>query len=227
MKFYKLAVIIIIPIIVLFSFTMFFAFGSGIYLRHIEEENLEIRIDLSKEEIPRAVEHITTYIKGTKSDFNFTGRNKEGSTVSIFGQREIDHMKDVRKLFDYLKWVTMIGLLIVLVFLKLLKSDDKGIITLADVFYKSGVLSIVLSMIISALVVTNFDKYFTKFHEAVFTNDLWLLDPQTDVLIQILPITFFINITMKILLFSMGTMFFITALGMVMKEYSKTSNISY
>jgi len=227
MKILKWIVILIIPVAVLFSFTMFFAFGNGIYLKHIEEENLSTRIDLLESEIPSAVSHITSYIKGAKDDFSFIGIDKTGESIQIFSQREIDHMKDVRVLFDYLKWTTMIGLLIVILFLKLLKNDSKGIMKLADVFYKSGVLSIIISMLVSVLVVTNFSKYFTKFHEVLFTNDLWLLDPKTDVLIQILPITFFINITMKILLFTMGTMFFITALGMVIKEYKKSIGNDY
>jgi len=226
MRILRIIVILIIPVIVLFSFAMFFAFGNGIYLKHIEEENLTKSIDLTQEELPRVIEHITSYIKGVNDDFSLAGKDQDGESVNIFSQKEIDHMKDVRSLFDYMKGITFIGLLIVLLFLRLSKSDDKGIAILADVLYKSGVLSIVISMLTSAMVVTNFDKYFTKFHEVVFTNDLWLLNPETDVLIQILPITFFINITMKILLFSMGTMFFITALGMAIREYRTSIDIS-
>ena len=34
---------------------------------------------------------------------------------------------------------------------------------------------------------------FILFHKLVFTNDLWLLDPRTDLLIRLMPIEFFIS----------------------------------
>ncbi len=37
----------------------------------------------------------------------------------------------------------------------------------------------------------DFDALFIRFHQLVFTNDLWLLDPATDALIRMLPEPFF------------------------------------
>ena len=39
----------------------------------------------------------------------------------------------------------------------------------------------------------DFHKAFTQFHHVFFTNDLWLLDPKTDLLINILPQGFFMD----------------------------------
>ena len=47
----------------------------------------------------------------------------------------------------------------------------------------------------------DFNKYFTYFHLIFFDNDLWLLDPNTDLLIQMLPEEFFISIFRRIVLF--------------------------
>ncbi|HSN67432.1 MAG TPA: DUF1461 domain-containing protein, partial [Fusibacter sp.] len=46
-----------------------------------------------------------------------------------------------------------------------------------------------------ALYFIDFDWAFRKFHEIFFTNDLWLLDPKTDRLIQMMPLEFFIDFT--------------------------------
>lgn len=50
----------------------------------------------------------------------------------------------------------------------------------------------------AAIVSTDFDKYWRMFHSIFFTNDLWLLDPNTDMLINIVPLGFFSDLVAKI-----------------------------
>ena len=46
----------------------------------------------------------------------------------------------------------------------------------------------------------NFDSLFTVFHRLLFTNDGWLLDARTDMLIRLMPTSFFTSLGIKILL---------------------------
>ena len=39
--------------------------------------------------------------------------------------------------------------------------------------------------------VVNFDGLFVTFHKVAFANDLWLLNPNTDVLLALMPLPFF------------------------------------
>ena len=39
--------------------------------------------------------------------------------------------------------------------------------------------------------IADFDSLFTAFHRLLFSNDLWLLDPKTDLLIRICPESMF------------------------------------
>src|SRR5699024_9709356 len=48
------------------------------------------------------------------------------------------------------------------------------------------------------LISTNFNRYFTIFHEIFFSNDLWILNPRTDLMIQMLPEPFFSTIGLRI-----------------------------
>ena len=48
------------------------------------------------------------------------------------------------------------------------------------------------------LISRDFTAVFTKFHELLFNNDLWLLDPETDYMIRILPEGFFLDMTLRI-----------------------------
>ena len=45
---------------------------------------------------------------------------------------------------------------------------------------------------------TDFHRYFMIFHEIFFKNDLWLLDPDTDLLIRMLPEGFFLDMAKRI-----------------------------
>ncbi len=44
----------------------------------------------------------------------------------------------------------------------------------------------------------DFSSAFTFFHETLFTNDLWLLNPETDLLLRLLPEQFFADIAATI-----------------------------
>lgn len=131
-------------------------------------------------------EHITnllSYFKGAELE-------KEN-----YSEREILHLKDVRKLI----WASIIITILLL-----------GIITLSikkntkeqnkKELIRGGIYSIILSILIS-LTLLSFSASFVTFHELLFTNNLWLL-PANAVLIQMFPQEFFIESTKQILLYS-------------------------
>ena len=56
----------------------------------------------------------------------------------------------------------------------------------AVVFFAAAVLG-------SLLLYLDFNRYFVLFHEIFFDNDLWILDPQTSILIRMVPLNFFMQ----------------------------------
>ena len=77
-----------------------------------------------------------------------------------------------------------------------------------------AILAAVTLIIIAACI--DFDSLFVLFHKVAFTNDLWLLDPRTDLLIRLMPIEFFISYAAIIgglwLLGMVGLLVFVTYL---------------
>ena len=65
-----------------------------------------------------------------------------------------------------------------------------------DVLMISGAITIAITLI---LVFFSFDLLFTKFHEALFLNDYWLLDEGT-LLIKTYPIEFFTGFFKRLIL---------------------------
>lgn len=46
----------------------------------------------------------------------------------------------------------------------------------------------------------DFNGFWTTFHQLFFTNDLWLLNPATDLMINLFPEAFFSHLVIRILL---------------------------
>ena len=51
---------------------------------------------------------------------------------------------------------------------------------------------------LAAVISTDFSRYFVVFHHIFFDNDLWILDPDTDMLINIVPEAFFMDTALRI-----------------------------
>ena len=121
-----------------------------------------------------------------------------GEIVEVFGEREKLHMLDVKKLFMggfYLR-----NVLLAFVFLSLFilyAMDEQKMKKPGKAILSSGFTLIVISLALVAMVFTDFQKYFIIFHKIFFRNELWILYPETDVLIQMLPIEFFVSIVKR------------------------------
>ena len=75
---------------------------------------------------------------------------------------------------------------------------------LSVAYFKALAIFGVASIVIGGLFASNFNKYFTIFHEIFFDNDLWMFDPATDYMIRMLTEGFFYDFVFRI-----GKIFFI------------------
>ncbi len=129
-----------------------------------------------------------------------TGRNfqhtyvVDGMEYVAFNAKEQAHMADVYRLFFNSTWVCWT--LLILSFGCLFQFDNRApwkslphMLTFRRTLL--GVLVAVTVLIVLACI--DFDSLFILFHRIAFTNDLWLLNPQTDLLIRLMPIEFFIS----------------------------------
>ena len=60
------------------------------------------------------------------------------------------------------------------------------------------ILFFALLAILAAIISSDFSMYFIVFHHIFFNNDLWMLDPSTDLLINIVPEPFFMDTAARI-----------------------------
>lgn len=126
-----------------------------------------------------------------------------GQRQPVFNEKELIHMEDCRQLFVLLRRVlvsvdilAVSGLVIGIWCLR-----DRRKIRLAG--WLAPLLIVVPLGVFAAWAVLDFNSAFNFFHEVLFTNDLWLLDPRTDLLIRICPITMFMNMGVRIGIYSL------------------------
>jgi len=110
-----------------------------------------------------------------------------------FQSHEVQHMRDVKNIFTVLFLVMFLGLvgLVNLIFQRKLGSMKVFLQTLL------GAAAVIAAFVIWGLI--DFDSLFYVFHLVAFRNDLWLLDPAKDLLIQLMPTPFFMDYARTIL----------------------------
>lgn len=108
-------------------------------------------------------------------------------------------MVDVQHLFLAAIAIRRICAVIILLSIALLwrtKADIKRL--LPRMLCIGTALFFALTAALAAIISTDFTKYFILFHRIFFTNDLWILDPSTDLLINIVPEPFFVDTAARI-----------------------------
>ena len=172
------------------------AFDRGHYQREYEALGVAEEIGISEADLMRATETLLDYCRGRRADLDCSV-TVNGQEQNAYNEREIAHMADVQKLFSLTKNVC--NALLLVAFIGILIALKK-----ADYRFGKGMFFGLLAGlgflgIIGAMVVIDFGWFWTTFHETLFSNDLWLLDPATDMLIQMVPEAFFYHTCMRIL----------------------------
>lgn len=175
------------------------AFDSEYYVESFLELEVEKSIGISEEALTRVTEALVTHIdKGTGDLKNVEKVN--GEDVIFYNEKEQHHLHDIQILVKAARKFLIlvnIGMVLALIVVWLIdKSDKKQFLVSITRSFKSAVIASLIALgTLVALYFIDFDWAFRKFHEIFFTNDLWLLDPKTDRLIQMMPLEFFIDFT--------------------------------
>ena len=134
----------------------------------------------------------------TESDYDGIGRDLgayfSGEDVGFpyFNQREMTHLSDIRGLFRMFDRAWLLLLLIVpLAFFLARRPDPKG-------FWMGLGLTAVLLAALAMYIALDFESAFILMHRLLFTNDLWLLNPYTDLLICLMPEEMFIYLAKRL-----------------------------
>lgn len=215
---FKTLLVISLPLLLLLTNIEVATFDLSFFEKKYTEYNIMDETGIDKENLMKVTEGLLDYLKDKRQDIiMFTEVN--GEVEQVFEEREILHMKDVKDLFDKgyrLRNIFLFTSIISMAYMVLFQRKQLG-----KTFLISAIWPLVLMIILAILMYIDFYKYFTYFHEIFFTNDLWLLNPKTDILIQMLPLEFFNSIAYKIVVFFTIELALILIIGTVLYKKSK------
>jgi len=122
-----------------------------------------------------------------------------GEMQPAFNARELTHMSDCRALFDMARTAEialLVAAMLSLSFGEWLAGERRWFCCLG-IWAGAAVLAALIGGF-ALWAVNDFGAAFEFFHEVLFTNDLWLLDPRTDLLIRICPSSMFASMGAQI-----------------------------
>ncbi|SHH79169.1 integral membrane protein TIGR01906 [Caloranaerobacter azorensis DSM 13643] len=187
--------IVCLPIAMLLINLEVAAFDISFFKSKYEEYNIEDVTGISEENLMLITEKLLDYLKGKRE--NIIIFTEVGDKIEqVFEERELLHLKDVRELFR--KGYIIKDLTLLLSIVSLIYIFYKDRIKLKKILIVTSLIQLILMGLLYILIYSDFYKYFTYFHKILFSNDLWLLNPKTDILIQMYPLEFFSSITYRI-----------------------------
>lgn len=181
------------------------AMDTSFYAKWHEKLGISQVTGMSSDDLASAMEVCLLYL-ADDIDSMYVEADVFGEKREVFNEREKTHMIDVKALYqgaDTLKnicWAVAAVLFIAVLFLTRTENKIKYPRTMgrAALIAEGG--SLALLGAIGAYVALDFNSFWTRFHGVFFTNDLWLLDPRTDIMIQMLPGELFNALVAKIVI---------------------------
>lgn len=199
---------LIIIVISIFAITLITsveiaAYGDwDFYKKEYEKNNVLPAVGMEMDDLMEVTKEMMAYLRGDRADL-VVETTMFGETREFFNDREKQHMADCKVLFVGAIWIRRICLALMALSIGIIcganKTDAKNKIKIiAGGIWKGILIFIGLAGALIGVIALNFDKAFVTFHKIFFDNDLWILNPQTDMLINIVPQQFFIDISILI-----------------------------
>lgn len=143
---------------------------------------------ISPEDSARVLSRMMYYSIGRADDLYVT-ITQDGREVLFFNQKELDHMKDVRKLATTVMWMGMIALIVsaaAIVLFAVLKQKD-ALRTGAKAFLIALAVLVFLLIGFGIWIAVDFDSFWTAFHVVFLDLESSTFNPAASRMIRICP----------------------------------------
>ncbi|HWR22191.1 MAG TPA: TIGR01906 family membrane protein [Feifaniaceae bacterium] len=147
---------------------------------------------MSTEDLTGATMQMIRYMEGSVPSIDIEV-TVNGERVSMFNDRERAHMVDVLALYQGWRTVSYVSFGLLALATVLLRKRPGEI---ARAFLSASKVFVLLLAAIAVWVLFDFSSFWTAFHHLFFTNDLWLLDPATSRMINMMPQQLFYDIVL-------------------------------
>lgn len=179
MKYLTVLIIVLIPLTIIFTNASLLVTNYSFFLKIYREQNIYINFS-----------DATTLNKETNNVIGyFRGNNL--LDVNFYSVQAISHLKDVKNLLNIAQTI-MYGSMLLLIFLITYVISKKELENLRKAITLGAALTIILTIVVAATLIVNFQNMFIYFHLALFRNNYWLFE-ESDNLIKMFPQKFFVS----------------------------------
>ena len=170
----------------------------GYYEKEYAKYGVLNDVHMEMDDLLDVTDEMMAYLRGSREDLHVP-TIVDGQPREFFNDREIAHMDDVRGLFLgglALRRISLGLIVACVILLLLLKADIRRV--LPKMICIGSALFFAVLAVLTGIISTDFNQYFIMFHHIFFNNDLWMLNPDTDLLINIVPEPFFMDTAARI-----------------------------
>ena len=170
----------------------------GYYEKEYAKYGVLNDVHMEMDDLLDVTDEMMAYLRGSREDLHIP-TIVDGQPREFFNDREIAHMEDVRGLFLgglALRRISLGLIVACVILLLLLKADIRRV--LPKMICIGSALFFAVLAVLAGIISTDFNQYFIMFHHIFFNNDLWMLNPDTDLLINIVPEPFFLDTAARI-----------------------------
>lgn len=184
------------------------------YQNEFEKYNVTQYIDMEMQDIMYVINELMDYLHDDRDDLENIITEVDGCSRDFFTEREKIHMADCKKFFNIgydIRTISLITFVISICFLIITKK-----LNINDIIKSAGAISSIIILLIIGIgifALIDFNYCFILFHKLAFSNDLWLLDPSEDLIINILVEPFFADMVLKIAIYCIIVLVILMVLG--------------
>ena len=173
------------------------ALNSNFYIRPYDQMNLAQQLNVSNQDLNRSIETLLDYLDNRTDSISVTITQNDVKKEA-FNQREINHMIDVKALYQRVNRAMWISVVLVGIIFIYMGREKQGRLTLARSIVEASFAFVIFVAFIGVWIAIDFTDFWIRFHHVFFDNDLWLLTPGVDFMIDILPETIFNRLVISI-----------------------------
>lgn len=148
-----------------------------------------VRGEMSLDDAVSITEDMLNYCVGRLDTLDNSMATIDGVTAPFYTDREKQHLADCRELFHKGLRARAISILLsvgLLIFIYVHLGGRGAMRLMASAYLKALAAVLLIAVIVAIAAAVDFTRAFTIFHKVFFDNDLWILYPEKDNLINIM-----------------------------------------
>ncbi|MBE6041220.1 MAG: DUF1461 domain-containing protein [Clostridiales bacterium] len=198
--------------------------------------------EMSLDDAVYITEQMLDYCIGRIDTLDDTMATIDGKSVPFFTEREKQHLADCRNIFLGAVKVRVVSILVIIGLILAIYYSARKRLELASgkpgsasqsevwrevtpILAKGYIKALIAQLIFAAVLVLmgmqDFTLLFTRFHHVFFDNDLWILDPAVDNLVNVMQESVFSDAAIDIGLISAGVAAILTVISIVVLRKRK------